>query len=298
MSGNVSLPETGNADFVSYYSLVPTPRVMAQIQLKNFFGTDIGQTVAFEIIDGYFYAVSNQSTYEVEEIDWTSYYHCYRFPLGTEDHGKLQHKRIWRRQHREGPINDCWTSVSIHKDEKTGVVTIVEARREWIGGTSTQTRTFYFELLTFDDEEEECNCQRLGTLASSSDAFIPNATTFTSLDVDRVLLKTLTKGDCPNYEEVRRTLRGLGLEDLTWTLKPRHINYYACLKRMILSNLVLPNTNRPVNSTISKLTYRHLATYTHPLSLPYRTTSFLSHDAQQLQIPHLHPQRIRLSGYY
>ena len=214
---------------------------MPQIQLRKFFGTDIGQTIAFEIIDGYFYAVSNQSTYEDEEIDWTSYYHCYRFPLRTEDHGILQHKRIWRRQHREGPINDCWTSISIHKHETTGIATIVEARREWVGGTSTHTRTFYVEPLTFDDGDKGCNCQ---LPAASSDAFVPNAATFSSLDADRVLLKTLTKGDSPNYEEVRYTLRRLGLEDLTWSFKPRDEEYGACLKHLIWSNLVFSYSNR------------------------------------------------------
>ena len=75
------------------------------IYLQNFFGSDISQTVAFEIFDGSVYAVSNQSTFEVEEVDYTSYYHCWRIQLDNANkpslqHRRLQHRRLWRRQHR------------------------------------------------------------------------------------------------------------------------------------------------------------------------------------------------------
>ena len=33
-----------------------------------------------EIIDGYFYGISSQTMFIVEQIDWTSFYHCFRFP--------------------------------------------------------------------------------------------------------------------------------------------------------------------------------------------------------------------------
>lgn len=121
------------------------------IQLERFFGVDVGQTVAFEIFDGYFYAISNTSSPEVEEIDWTSYYHCYRFPLNNANRENLQYTQIWRRQHREGPINDSWTSLSLQKDEGTGKVIICEARREWKNASSTQERTFYLQPIHFDD---------------------------------------------------------------------------------------------------------------------------------------------------
>ena len=121
------------------------------IQLERFFGIDVGQTIVFEIFDGYFYAVSNTSSPEVEEIDWTSYYHCYRFPLHNAKQETLQYTQIWRRQHREGPINDSWTSLSLQKDEGTGKVTICEARREWKNGSSVQERNFYLQTLEFED---------------------------------------------------------------------------------------------------------------------------------------------------
>jgi hypothetical protein len=56
-----------------------------RLVLSDFYGRDIGATVCFEIFDGYFYAVSNQSNHEdeIEEIDWTSFYHGIRFPIGS-----------------------------------------------------------------------------------------------------------------------------------------------------------------------------------------------------------------------
>lgn len=41
----------------------------AQLQLEGFFGTDIDSTVAFEIFDDYFYAVSNQASFNLGEIN-------------------------------------------------------------------------------------------------------------------------------------------------------------------------------------------------------------------------------------
>lgn len=127
----------------------PTP----SLQLPDLFGTDMRQTVIFEIYDGYLYAVSNQSSFEVEEIDWTSYYHCYRFPLHEPTGPRLQREKIYRRQHREGPINDSWTDLGLHKDEQTGDLFITECRREWKDGISTQQRTYYrSDPLAFSDE--------------------------------------------------------------------------------------------------------------------------------------------------
>lgn len=172
------------------------------IQLRNFFGIDIGQTVAFEIFDSSLYAVSNQSTFEVEEVDWTSYYHCWRIDLSVP--GRIQHKRVWRRQHREGPIRDDFTDLSLRKDEKTGIVTIIEARREWLENSSQSARTFYFQPIEFDDIVDIVE----GTYDPVAAAMIaiPNSTYISSNPANDVLARTLTKDDRPNYEEVRPIL--------------------------------------------------------------------------------------------
>lgn len=122
--------------------------------LEDFHGNDIGSTVAFEIHDGYFYAVSNQGTYEVEELDWTSFYHCVKFPLDNNIEAAVQRdSRVYRRQHVEGAIHDSWTDLTLQHDEKTNDLYIVESRREWLGSTSKQARTFYTSRIQFPDHE-------------------------------------------------------------------------------------------------------------------------------------------------
>jgi hypothetical protein len=112
--------------------------------LEDFHGTDIGSTVAFEIYNDHFYAVSNQGTFEVEEVDWTSFYHCIRFPLDNPiSTAMLKDKRVYRRQHAQGPIHDSWTDLSLQLSESTNKVMILESRREWAQASSRQSRTFY-----------------------------------------------------------------------------------------------------------------------------------------------------------
>ncbi|KAF3039263.1 hypothetical protein E8E11_006303 [Didymella keratinophila] len=123
--------------------------------LEDFHGNDIGSTVAFEIHDGYFYAVSNQGTYEVEEVDWTSFYHCVKFPLDNNIEDAVERdSRVYRRQHAEGAIHDSWTDLTLQHDEKTNELYIVESRREWLGSTSKQARTFYTSRIQFPSLED------------------------------------------------------------------------------------------------------------------------------------------------
>ncbi|KAF3009880.1 hypothetical protein E8E13_010755 [Curvularia kusanoi] len=133
------------------YDEVSAEMNMGKVLLEDFHGTDIGSTVAFEIHNGYFYAVTNQSTYEVEEVDWTSFYHCIRFPLHKpriDQEPKQQAKRVYRRQHAEGAIHDSWTDLTLQHDEGTNDLYIVESRREWIGASSKQARSFYTARLS------------------------------------------------------------------------------------------------------------------------------------------------------
>jgi hypothetical protein len=114
------------------------------LRLEKFFGTDIRSTIAFEIHGNHFYAVSNQTSFEVEEIDWTSFYHCIRFPLEDPTRKATEvYKKVYRRQHDEGPIHDSWTDITIQFDEATKKAMIIEARREWLASASRQQRTFY-----------------------------------------------------------------------------------------------------------------------------------------------------------
>jgi hypothetical protein len=131
------------------------------IQFREFPGSEIGLTVAFKIHDGFFYALSNCSAFDVVEVDWTSFYHCIRFPiLSPRQENCMINRQIYRRQHSEGPINDSWTELSLQADERTNKLLIVEARTEWKSGGTNQTRTFYATEIgplrpVTDHEEEE-----------------------------------------------------------------------------------------------------------------------------------------------
>jgi lysophospholipid acyltransferase (LPLAT)-like uncharacterized protein len=87
-----------------------------------------GSTVCFQIQGGDFIALSNQTSFEVKELDWTSFYNCVRIPLGKAEPVLKQHV-FWQRQHEEGPINDSWTEISLQKDQRTNDLLIVECRK-------------------------------------------------------------------------------------------------------------------------------------------------------------------------
>ncbi|QDS75879.1 hypothetical protein FKW77_001985 [Venturia effusa] len=126
------------------------------VQLRDFPGSDIGTTVAFKIHCGYFYALSNCSQFDVVEVDWTSFYHCIKFPiLDPREKTCSVNRRIYRRQHAEGPVNDSWNGLCLQADERTNQLMIVEARTEWPIGGSSHERTFYSELLSFPESDED-----------------------------------------------------------------------------------------------------------------------------------------------
>ena len=117
------------------------------LQLQEFYGSEIGSTVCFTIHDGRFYAVTNQTSFESEEVDWTSYYHVVEFRL-EDPYPELEINGIWRRQHLEGPINDAWTDLGFQIDQYTGELLLVECRKEWMNGGSRAIRTYYTQPMS------------------------------------------------------------------------------------------------------------------------------------------------------
>lgn len=82
---------------------------------------------------------------------------------GQKDCTGLKHRKIWRRQHRKGPINDSFTDLCLQKDPKTGAIIIVEARQEYLSnGQSEQNRTCYFTKCSFDDKNEDSSTNGVG----------------------------------------------------------------------------------------------------------------------------------------
>ncbi|KAL2148353.1 hypothetical protein VTH82DRAFT_2273 [Thermothelomyces myriococcoides] len=122
-----------------------------RLDIPEAIGTDVGSTVCFEIIHDYFYVLSNLRSLAVEEVDWVSYYSCFRFPLRTDGFSFLDRvPGLWRRDHTEGPLDDRWTFLRLLEDEETDRLMIVESRKEWLEGSITARRTYYTSLIDFD----------------------------------------------------------------------------------------------------------------------------------------------------
>ena len=114
------------------------------VQLYDFAGSDLGTSVAFTVHDGHFHALSNQTSHESEEVNWTSYYHYIKFAV-DEKNPEVGIRTIYRRQDNEGPINDAWTNLTFQIDHETGELLIVECRKEWVGGGSSAVRSYHVQ---------------------------------------------------------------------------------------------------------------------------------------------------------
>ncbi|KAK3370304.1 hypothetical protein B0H63DRAFT_440690 [Podospora didyma] len=147
-----------------------------KLELTEMVGSDIGSTVCFEIFDNYFYGLANQTAFEVEEIDWTSYYTCFRFPTSQRGFQLVEEaprERMWRRSHAEGPIDDRWGFLKMFRDESTSELRIVESRKEWLAGHSSARRTYYTTNIDFDsadDERTQCSVPDSSHLNVDSDS--------------------------------------------------------------------------------------------------------------------------------
>ena len=172
---------------------IPIQANVYPLQLEGFLGTDIGSTIAFKIHDGYFYAVSNQEDFDVDayELDWTSFYHCIRFPLNRATRETMEIcPRVYRRQHNEGPIHDSWTELSLQVAERRLV--IVESRREWQNGSSHALRTSYITKL-WDPVEDNF------TSSSANTSLTIGPTNAPLLDFDDVFSSLLDICNEPRY---------------------------------------------------------------------------------------------------
>src|SRR5699024_368595 len=131
-----------------------------------------------------------------EEVDWTSFY----IWICLAPDGKSRRvtpNRTWRRQHREGPINDSWTDLTLRQDEATKQLMILECRREWRDGRSENCRTYSPQALP---SPEDIDAGRY-----SVDG--PIATLDAQLPPDEPLAKALNRSNKPNYERPKKRLR-------------------------------------------------------------------------------------------
>ena len=127
-----------------------------RIQLHGFAGSEIGSTAAFKLHDGHLYAVTNYDAFDVIEVDFTSYYHCIRIPLNDARQNTCEAARtIFRRQHLDGPVNDCWNTLDLQVDERTKELVIVEGRAEWPYGGGELSRGIYSRKINWEDLDTE-----------------------------------------------------------------------------------------------------------------------------------------------
>ncbi|KXH69382.1 F-box domain-containing protein [Colletotrichum salicis] len=108
-------------------------------------GSDVGTTAAFEIFGHHFYAASSVQPTAFGEDVYLSRYYGVRYPLGVcrAEDKQLLSESMFRRDHREGPINDIWSTLSLEKNPKTGVLEVVECRREHSAKGDGNSRTAY-----------------------------------------------------------------------------------------------------------------------------------------------------------
>jgi hypothetical protein len=159
------------------------------VVLDKFAGMEIGQTVCFELYQDHLYAVSNEQTYQVEELQWTSYYSW--ICLDPKLRMPRTH-RIWRRQHREGPINNFWSDLSFKEDEASGQPMILECRKEWRDGGSENCRTYYIQPLPAPADVDKQQ---------------PTSEYYTAAIPDEPLAKLLDENSKPVNERPRKRLR-------------------------------------------------------------------------------------------
>ena len=120
-----------------------------QFHLDRVVDGDLGQSLCFEMYQEHLYVVSTQVASDDDER-FSSFYHwsCH----APHHHRRKGNGRLWRREHREGPINEMWTDLSIRTDETTGRPAILECRREWPDGKSENHRTYYTQPLPTPEE--------------------------------------------------------------------------------------------------------------------------------------------------
>ncbi|ATZ57101.1 hypothetical protein BCIN_14g02740 [Botrytis cinerea B05.10] len=243
------------------YNLTKREWFDQKVRLSDMVGSEIGSTVCFEFDNGYFYALSNQTSFEVEEIDWTSFYHCIRFPLASpceELTEKTKNHSMWRRQHEEGPIDDRWTNLRLDTDENTGELRIIESRKEWYHGASRSQRTYYTTPIvfpsTFYDTDDDlyfaadasfssvataaCSVISAGSSSSTNtqSSTSEDCSSYASRDLsaypDDPLLRLLRKDDNPNYMPSQKRLPQFihpghdGSTNQTFTLAKSRLRYY------------------------------------------------------------------------
>jgi hypothetical protein len=254
-----------------------------KIDLSDIVGSDLNSTVCFELHNGYFYALSSQTSLEVEEIDWTSFYRCARFPQASPEPKNIERTKdvnMWRRQHQEGPIDDRWTSLRLDTDDNSGDLKVIECRREWEPGSSRSRRTCYTTDIDFrpSTEEDEFGLQYYSPSSSSSaTSSIASAASSPKLPIhdlsafpNEPILRLLGPEDNPHHMLPRPRLpqythpESKNPGQSTFTLTDSPVRYYYTSASSFLD---LVNDPCPSIATIQRLRLRTTSRKVRPPSL-------------------------------
>ncbi|KAE9566756.1 hypothetical protein CGMCC3_g17106 [Colletotrichum fructicola] len=149
--------EIGDDDFtrwrLEHFDITNRKWTLGYISPGDVVGGDIGATVSFEIIDDYFYAVSSSTTSD-DEFARMSYYYGLRFPvssLNSRDLQVMSKKAMRRRDYRDGPIDNRWSTLYLDKCHQTGRIEVVECLKELCDGDGRSSRTAHRTEVEFCD---------------------------------------------------------------------------------------------------------------------------------------------------
>ncbi|PYI07917.1 hypothetical protein BO78DRAFT_385579 [Aspergillus sclerotiicarbonarius CBS 121057] len=235
------------------------PTTDKPVVLENFAGCEIGQTVCFDIHQDHLYAVSTLVDFEAEEVDWTSYYVwlCLS-PQANDKRRYIMPNRTWRRQHREGPINDTWSDLTLRHDEATKRLMILECRREWRDGGSENARTYYMQPLPSPAEVAQQKQPGPGPAPNITPVALP----------DEPLTRTLDSTNKPNYEPPRKRLRRHFHQEYAQGVEPAQRRDYILAKTQFRSYNLSASTFVDLVNDPS----------------PERPGSFISHDRLRVRV--------------
>jgi hypothetical protein len=136
------------------------PSELQDVELPHFASEEVGTAVAFRIHNGWFYALSNGELMDPRGIDMDygspqpAYYRLWRFPVDSSCGREVQKfEKIFRRDPSKGPLHNAWVELSLHVDEATDNLVVVEVRREWLNMASKPSRACHLTYLSIGARE-------------------------------------------------------------------------------------------------------------------------------------------------
>jgi hypothetical protein len=219
------------------------------LNLPDTVGSEIDATICFEIINGYFCALTSHTSFEMERIEYTSYYDFFRFPLDCPSHEHMERptkRNLFRRQHSEGPIDDRWTFMKIFSDELSGELKILESRKEWLSGNSSATRTYYTKTLQIRETGESTRSLHGSDGEEDEDQYAQNDRLAQFLGTS----SKSNKGRAPDRDPSEVHIGDDGSTSIMFTLSKCFIRSYHPASQAFLDLVDDPHESQPCRQRI------------------------------------------------